>query len=211
MLTMSIWRRTDDEWYVEWLKKLSIVPMILDNTRCDCSSNSSYYGINQGGGSLTCESCRSGFVRMRIIDLNKKGKIIYLRYDLPMDSVARQPLLRAVLQQSPVSRMLSFFSDVDCKNEPYILTISWVNYWWVVNWNDCFIKWSTTTIRWTQLHYMRPWNTIWSNSTTVRVSHHRKRSCFRCFQLHSMCCHYSADESSSRSYNRMLLYIKSSS
>lgn len=31
----------------------------LDFTQCDCNSNS-YYGVNQGGGSLICIPCTTG-------------------------------------------------------------------------------------------------------------------------------------------------------
>ncbi|UJR08253.1 hypothetical protein I4U23_012526 [Adineta vaga] len=34
-----------------------------DQTQCDCIDNTYYYVINQGGGSLICASCASGFTR----------------------------------------------------------------------------------------------------------------------------------------------------
>jgi hypothetical protein len=45
-------------------KKLKLFRYYLDQTQCDCINNTFYYGVNQGGGSLICTQCSSGYVRM---------------------------------------------------------------------------------------------------------------------------------------------------
>jgi hypothetical protein len=40
-----------------------LVDIDLDKTQCDCIDQTFYYVVNQGGGSLICASCPSGYVR----------------------------------------------------------------------------------------------------------------------------------------------------
>jgi hypothetical protein len=37
----------------------------LDRTQCECSSNTFYYAVNQGGGALLCVACPTTYVRVR--------------------------------------------------------------------------------------------------------------------------------------------------
>jgi hypothetical protein len=46
-------------------KNIKLFHYYLDQTQCDCVNNTFYYGVNQGGGSLICKQCNSGYVRMK--------------------------------------------------------------------------------------------------------------------------------------------------